>query len=186
MAELAIDPLAVDQNRRNLINAMVSKERSKWHLYDSIGDIHLRVKYGLPASTNEQYKSQLERLRNVYKDVKTPSASETRQAFFPKLKDLLGSKARNCGGGVWSFSVPVADRKIELNLDFGGLHTGFKHWFDLFPDRKPDTIAFASYEECLGFYYCCWDLMQDRELDNHAETFVEVVTRTLNALREVC
>lgn len=179
VVRMAVNPSMVPKETRDLVFRMFSKERSA---YIPVRDIKEIIRNRLRICENDEERGQLEEARALYENVSTPSAKDTRQVFFPRLKAALGSKPRNLGGGNWGFPVILGNRQMELVLDFGGLHTGFRHSIDVIPDKSPSTILFVSYEEIMGFGYAPWDLMQDKHLDQHAETFVEVVNRTLRAL----
>ncbi|MHC1724875.1 MAG: hypothetical protein AB9866_02435 [Syntrophobacteraceae bacterium] len=190
LKSFATAPADIPKEERMRVDFMRNDEegRGDWLKYRPINQIKSMITHFLKSDRlrvredSEAIRSWLEGLQTEYEHLRTPSAGETRKAFFPELKSSLKVDPQNTGGGVWVFPIVLEGMAMELNLDFGGNYTTLTYWIDVHPDRKPRQITFVSYEQILGLGSPDWNLMRSDRLRHHSRIFVEVVSRTMQAI----
>ena len=118
---MASNPGSIPKETRMKVSAMRYEEKNSTAEYSTINTIRSLLEYTLsfPAGSEgsklpEGVYPLLEEMRPLYANIKTPSAKETRKAFFPKLEIFLKTTANNSGGGCWTFPI-ICERAIELS-----------------------------------------------------------------------
>jgi len=157
------------------------EEEASSFKYLPINHIKQIVKNRLTICADDEERVALEDCQSTLKDIWTPTATETRKAFFPLLSDAFNCKPKNLGGGCWAFEIIVSNKKMNLVLDFGGRFRTFNYYVDVDPEKFPKSFS-VTYETILGFHEPDWDLMRPDLLSDHARVFLQIANKILEAV----
>ncbi len=113
-------------------------------------------------------------------------APAIRKVLHPHLKDSFNAEISNRGGGNWAYMGLVSDRQFTLNIDYGGMGSGFRYSVGFGSStRTPNVLHGVSLESSYGLPTSVCDFPLADELHELASTVTDLVVDLANLQTQI-